>query len=85
MNGGIFDPEAFGHLRAEVASLSRSVQRLEDTIQRLIDSDNLLHSQISEARGGWRMFMGLIGLSGAIGALISWIFSHGSHSPPSWP
>jgi hypothetical protein len=57
----MIDPQEFGQMQGQMQALTKQVEALSVKI-------NEMHTQMSEAKGGWRMLMLVGGISGAAGA-----------------
>lgn len=69
METRMIDPKEFGQLQAEVGSLRRDLDRMAESLETMADSLKTIQSQLSEARGGWKVMMAVGGGSAAVGAL----------------
>lgn len=54
--------------------LQEDVEKLSETLEKLTVALNLLNTTLSEARGGWKMFLLVAGCSSAVSALIGYLF-----------
>ena len=68
MNEGI-DMREYGRLEAEVAQLTKDMKFLKETVEAMRD-------MMQESKGGWKVIMMLSGISGSIGAVLSWLVTH---------
>jgi hypothetical protein len=70
------DPQEFGELKAEVRMLVSAVRDLDGKV-------DTIHDKLTEAKGGWKVLMGLGGASSMIGAAVTWIVTHMLGKGPS--
>jgi hypothetical protein len=70
------DPQEFGELKAEVRMLIGAVRDLDGKV-------DTIHDKLTEAKGGWKVLMGLGGASSMIGAAVTWIVTHMLGKGPS--
>jgi hypothetical protein len=63
------DPQQFGELKAEVRMLVSAVRDLDSKV-------DTIHEKLSEAKGGWKVLMGLGGASSVLGGLVTWFATH---------
>jgi hypothetical protein len=75
------DPRDFGHLEAQVVSLTELVKAQTVAMAVMAIRLDALNATLTEARGGWRMLMLLGGAAAALGSLIPWVISHLRFSP----
>jgi hypothetical protein len=68
------DPQEFGALKAEVASLRRDLGTINETLKEV-------NATLQEARGGWKTLMWLSGAAATLGAGASWVVSHVRFAP----
>ncbi len=67
--------QQLGVLQGQVASLSGTVERLEDSVRKLT-------SALDAAGGGWKMLAAVGGCAATLGAGGAWIASHFSWIHP---
>jgi hypothetical protein len=70
------DPQQFGELKAEVRMLVSAVRDLDSKV-------DTIHEKLSEAKGGWKVLMGLGGASSVLGGLVTWFATHVLGKGPS--
>lgn len=70
------DPQEFGRLQAQVETLIQSDAAKTDLLVKLADDMQAVRVQLAEARGGWKLLLALGGVSGSLGAALSWAASH---------
>ena len=63
------DPQEFGALKNEVASLRRDLEEFNQTLK-------AVNATLQEARGGWKTLMWMAGAAASLGAAASWVLSH---------
>lgn len=63
------DPQEFGELKAEVRMLIGAVRDLDGKV-------DTIHDKLTEAKGGWKVLMGLGGASSVLGGLVTWFATH---------
>jgi hypothetical protein len=63
------DPQDFGRLEGEVASLQREVVLLRTEIKESRDDIKELLAAVENARGGWRVLLAVGAAAGALGGL----------------
>jgi hypothetical protein len=72
----VIDPREFGRLEGAVAALKTElddVKRKQATMDEKLD---LVLDKLSEAKGGWRLLMGLGGAAATLGGIITWFATH---------
>lgn len=72
----MIDPREFGRLEGAVAALKTELDDVK-TKQALMDHkiDQVL-DKLSEAKGGWKLLMGLGGAAATLGGIITWFATH---------
>lgn len=70
------DPQEFGELKAEVRMLVTAVRDLDGKV-------DTIHDKLTEAKGGWKVLMGLGGASSILGGLVTWFATHIMGKGPS--
>jgi chromosome segregation ATPase len=72
----VIDPREFGRLEGAVAALKAELDDVK-TKQATMDAklDQVL-DKLSEAKGGWRLLMGLGGAAATLGGIITWFATH---------
>jgi len=63
------DPRDFGALEAKVEELEKKVDAMSHKL------DDILIT-LNEAKGGWRMLMGVAGAAAAGASALQWAFNH---------
>jgi hypothetical protein len=71
-----FNPQEFGELKAEVRMLVSAVRDLDGKV-------DTIHDKLTEAKGGWKVLMGLGGASSVLGGLVTWFATHFIGKGPS--
>jgi hypothetical protein len=66
------DPRDFGVLEAEVEELKKKVDAMTDKLDTILTT-------LNEAKGGWRMLMGVAGAAAAASGAVVWILNHVSY------
>lgn len=77
-----FDPIAFGRLQAQVEELQRNQEQIMLLLSKLTGDMAAVREQLVEARGGWKLMMGLGGAAASLGGVISWAITHIRIGPP---
>lgn len=70
------NPQEFGELKAEVRMLVTAVRDLDGKV-------DTIHDKLTEAKGGWKVLMGLGGASSVLGGLVTWFATHIMGKGPS--
>ena len=70
------NPRDFGRLESEVCSLHSLIQAQTIAMKAMNDRLDFISDTLSEARGGWKTLIGLSGISGTVGAALSWTVQH---------
>jgi hypothetical protein len=70
------DPQEFGALQAQVGMLVSAVEKLDGKV-------DTIHDKLTEAKGGWKVLMGLGGASSVLGGLVTWFATHFIGKGPS--
>lgn len=55
------------HLQADMDKMTKDMEEIKDAIREISKT-------LSEAKGGWRMFMMIGGVGATVGAAASWLF-----------
>jgi hypothetical protein len=76
------DPQEFGRLQQEVAELRRDQEQIMLLLSKLTGDMAAVREQLAEARGGWKLMMGLGGAAASLGGVISWAITHLRWGPP---
>jgi prefoldin subunit 5 len=63
-------------LEVQVAHLSASTARLEESNQQLTEKLDQVLLTLSEARGGWKTLMVVGGAASALGGIVTWLVQH---------
>lgn len=72
----MIDPVEYGELKGAVNSLQMQVTEFKSKQSQMDAKLDIIVSQLSEAKGGWRIMMMIGGAAGSIGAGITWFVSH---------
>lgn len=72
----MIDPQEFGRLQAQVATLVISDASKTDLLVKLADDMQAVRLQLAEARGGWRLLLAIGGAAGTVGAGVAWAANH---------
>lgn len=70
------DPQEFGEMKAELRMLVTAVRDLDGKV-------DTIHDKLTEAKGGWKVLMGLGGASSILGGLVTWFATHIMGKGPS--
>ncbi len=70
------NPQECGELKAEVRMLVSAVRDLDGKV-------DTIHDKLTEAKGGWKVLMGLGGASSVLGGLVTWFATHIMGKGPS--
>ena len=72
----LIDPVEYGEIKAAVGHLQSQLTEIKSR-QATIDAKlDLVVSQLSEAKGGWRTLMMIGGAATTVGAAVSWVAQH---------
>lgn len=66
----------YGELRGAVAALQAQIQQITERQSRIDDKLDTVISELSTAKGGWRVMMLLGGAASAAGSAITWVLHH---------
>lgn len=66
------DPQQFGELKAQVATLIERDREMAASLQAMAASLQAMQLQMAEARGGWKLMVALGGAAASLGGFISW-------------
>lgn len=72
----MIDPVEYGELKGAVNSLQMQVTEFKSKQSQMDAKLDIIVSQLSEAKGGWRTMMALGGAAGSVGAGIAWLITH---------
>lgn len=72
----MIDPVEYGELKGAVNSLQMQVTEFKSKQSQMDAKLDIIVSQLSEAKGGWRTVMALGGAAGSVGAGIAWLITH---------
>lgn len=64
-----------GRLEGEVKALARTVDQLSEKFEETNRHVSAINSTLAEAKGGWQTLVWLAGVSGSVGAAITWLAS----------
>lgn len=67
-----------GEHDADIAAIKKRMDEVAGDVK-------AIRSAVDQGTGGWRAIMWLISVSGVLGGLIGWVFSHLSSGPVSPP
>lgn len=67
------DPQEFGEMRANVRSLLASDEKRTELLEGMSRSISAIQLQLAEAKGGWKLFIGLGGAAASFGGVVAWI------------
>ena len=70
------NPVEFGVLKAELAAQRRDIDRIVGRLDELTQSVQKIEKMLSEARGGWKALAWVSGISGSLGAAMTWVANH---------
>ncbi len=77
------DARAFGQLEGQVAALHQmlaaqntTLSLQNDALAKLNTKIDLLATQMSEAKGGWKAGVWLVSTAAGAGGLVTWLFTH---------
>jgi hypothetical protein len=70
------DPQQFGELKAQVASLLHADEERMQILRELSNDITAMRLQMAEARGGWKVIMLLGGAAASLGGAFSWVLGH---------
>ena len=69
-------PQEFGRLQATVDGLQRDSFRQLQMLERLEEKLESVESQLSEAKGGWKLMMLLGGGPALLASVVTWVATH---------
>lgn len=70
----MIDPIEYGELRGAVTALQTQMSDIKHRQSTMDAKIDLVLTQLSEARGGWRILMLVGGAAGSLGAGLSWVW-----------
>lgn len=72
----MIDPREFGRLEGAVSALKNELDQVKTKQTQIDEKLDLVLEKLSEARGGWRLLMGLGGAAATLGAAVTWFATH---------
>lgn len=66
------DPQEFGEIRADVRTLMQNDREKTDSLKLLAEAMQAIQLQLAEAKGGWKLLVGLGGAAASLGAVATW-------------
>jgi hypothetical protein len=70
------DEREFGRMQAEIQGLRRDNDEQMKMLKELVDDVRDIRMQLSEAKGGWKLFVAMGSVSAALGALVASFLPH---------
>ncbi len=71
-----FDPREFGRLEGAVAALKTELNDVKHKQSVMDEKLDLVLDKLSEAKGGWKLLMGLGGAAVTLGGVVTWFATH---------
>lgn len=66
----------YGELRGAVAALQTQIQQITERQSRIDGKLDTVISELSQAKGGWRVMMLVGGAASSLGAGFTWVLQH---------
>jgi hypothetical protein len=66
------DPQEFGEVRADVRTLMQNDREKTDSLRALVEAVQAIQVQLAEAKGGWKLLVGLGGAAASLSAVATW-------------
>lgn len=66
----------YGELRGAVAALQTQIQQITERQSRIDGKLDTVISELSHAKGGWKVMMLLGGAASSAGAALTWVLQH---------
>jgi hypothetical protein len=66
------DPQQFGRLQSQVETLIESDARKTTLLETMSQSVKAIELQLAEAKGGWRLMVGLGGIAASLGGVVTY-------------
>lgn len=66
-------PREFGKLEEQVSTLVVQLNKQYKLIENMDSRMQEIENTLAEAKGGWKAFMYVSGVSGSVGAFITWL------------
>lgn len=63
--------QEFGEMKAQVAGMREQVSDMKVSLAAMTAAVNQMQATLAEARGGWKTFLAIAGLSGAVTGLLA--------------
>lgn len=76
MDGNPIDPQEFGELRAHVMQLLEENRNTRATLITMSKDLQAMRVQMAEAKGGWKILVGLGGSASLLGSGLTWLWAH---------
>jgi hypothetical protein len=76
LEGTMIDPVQFGEFKGAVVALKSEVDQIRNKQAQMDVKLDMVLDKLSEAKGGWRLLMGLGGAAAALGAVLTWFATH---------
>lgn len=81
MSENPIDLVEYGELRGAVAALQTQIAQITERQSRIDGKLDTVISELSQAKGGWRVMMLIGGAASSIGAGFTWVLQHLSGKP----
>lgn len=72
----MIDPREFGQMQGQVQALRSDMDRMMSDIADIKRSLASIGSQLSEAKGGWKVLLLVGGAAASLGGFVSWLLTH---------
>jgi hypothetical protein len=72
----MIDPREFGRLEGAVAALKTELDDVKHKQSTMDEKLDLVLDKLSEAKGGWKLLMGLGGAAATLGGAVTWFATH---------
>jgi hypothetical protein len=72
----VIDPIEYGELRGKVAGALDAIVEIRNRQKATDEKLDQVLDKLSEAKGGWRLLMGLGGAAATLGGIITWFATH---------
>ena len=72
----MIDPVAFGELKGAVSALKSELDGVKAKQAVMDEKLDQVLDRLSEAKGGWKLLMGLGGAAATLGSALTWLATH---------
>lgn len=70
------DQSRIVRLETNAEAQSRTIERLEEKIDKLVEAVGHMQSEIDKASGGFHALIAAAGVAAAIGSVLTWVVEH---------